>query len=114
MHRVCRLQTFAWLLLARRRQDEAVGYVDVLGVDPEHQDRGLGTSLLGSAFAAFVEVGLREAGGLAFLIGGNVSVSAPVQRRARGDEATTGQTRAKEVMIRIVWRLRQLGASRGG
>ena len=61
MHRVCRLQTFAWLLLARRRQDEKVGYVDILGVDPEHQDRGLGTSLLGSALAAFVEVGLREA-----------------------------------------------------
>jgi mycothiol synthase len=48
-------------LLARRRQDESVGYVDVLGVDPGYQNRGLGTALLQSAFAAFAAAGLREA-----------------------------------------------------
>jgi mycothiol synthase len=48
-------------LLAERRQDEGIGYVEILAVDPEHQNRGLGTALLRSAFAAFAEAGLREA-----------------------------------------------------
>ena len=48
-------------LLARRELPEAVGYVDVLAVAPDHQRRGLGTLLLVSAFAAFAAAGLREA-----------------------------------------------------
>ena len=34
-------------LLARRFVDDAVGYVDILAVDPRHQGRGVGTALLG-------------------------------------------------------------------
>jgi ribosomal protein S18 acetylase RimI-like enzyme len=37
-------------LLARRRQDEAVGYVDLLVVHPDQRGRGLGTALLRTAF----------------------------------------------------------------
>jgi len=48
-------------LIARRWEDEAVGYVDLLAVDPDHQGRCLGTALLGSGFAAFASAGLREA-----------------------------------------------------
>jgi len=48
-------------LLARRRVEEAVGYVDLLAVDPDHQGRGVGTALLASAFAAFASAGLRGA-----------------------------------------------------
>lgn len=48
-------------LLARRRPEEGMGYVDILAVHPEHQARGLGAALLGSAFAAFAAAGLREA-----------------------------------------------------
>ena len=48
-------------LLARRVVDDAVAFVDILAVDPRHQRRGLGTALLGSAFAAFAGAGLREA-----------------------------------------------------
>ena len=48
-------------LIACRWDDAEVGYVDVLAVDPEHQGRGVGTALLGSAFAAFASTGLREA-----------------------------------------------------
>ncbi len=51
----------AGFLLARRVVDDAVGFVDILAVDPRHQRRGLGTALLGSAFAAFAGAGLREA-----------------------------------------------------
>jgi mycothiol synthase len=48
-------------LLARRYQAEGIGYVDVLGVDPQRQGRGVGTSLLQAVFAAFARAGLREA-----------------------------------------------------
>jgi mycothiol synthase len=48
-------------LIAMRNQDEGIGYVDLLAVDPGHQARGLGRALLASAFAAFAEAGLREA-----------------------------------------------------
>ena len=48
-------------LLARRELPEAIGYVDVLAVDPDHQGRGVGTALLVDAFTAFAAVGLREA-----------------------------------------------------
>ena len=48
-------------LLARRRRDEAVAFVDVLAVEPAFQGRGLGPTLLRSAFAAFAEAGLHEA-----------------------------------------------------
>jgi mycothiol synthase len=47
--------------LTRRWQGESVGYVDVLGVHPEHRGRGLGAALLLDAFARFAAVGLREA-----------------------------------------------------
>lgn len=48
-------------LLARRRDEEGVGFVAILAVDPEHQRRGIGTALLQSAFARFAVAGLREA-----------------------------------------------------
>jgi ribosomal protein S18 acetylase RimI-like enzyme len=48
-------------LIAMRNEDEGIGYVDLLAVDPQHQARGVGTALLASAFAAFAEAGLREA-----------------------------------------------------
>jgi mycothiol synthase len=48
-------------LLARRRDEEAVGYVAILAVDPEYQRRGIGTVLLRRAFAGFALAGLREA-----------------------------------------------------
>jgi mycothiol synthase len=48
-------------LLARRRDEEGVGYVAILAVDPEHQRRGIGTALLETAFAGFAVAGLREA-----------------------------------------------------
>jgi mycothiol synthase len=48
-------------LLARCWQEEQVGFVDLLGVHPDHRGHGLGTALLCNAFAAFVGAGLREA-----------------------------------------------------
>ncbi len=48
-------------LLARRRDEEGIGFVAILAVDPEHQRRGIGTALLQSAFAGFAVAGLREA-----------------------------------------------------
>lgn len=48
-------------LIAGRRPDEEVAYVHILAVAPERQNRGLGTAMLQSAFAAFAEAGLREA-----------------------------------------------------
>jgi mycothiol synthase len=47
-------------LIAGRRPEEAVGWVHILAVAPAHQNRGLGTAMLQSAFAAFAEAGLRE------------------------------------------------------
>jgi mycothiol synthase len=47
-------------LIAGRRPEERVGFVHILAVAPERQDRGLGTAMLQSAFAAFAEAGLRE------------------------------------------------------
>jgi ribosomal protein S18 acetylase RimI-like enzyme len=47
-------------LLAGRRPKDRVAYVHILAVAPERQNRGLGTSMLQSAFAAFAEAGLRE------------------------------------------------------
>jgi mycothiol synthase len=48
-------------LLARRWEEDRVGYVDILAVGPEHRRAGLATAMLTSAFAAFAAVGLREA-----------------------------------------------------
>jgi len=48
-------------LLARRRDEEGVGFVAILAVDPEHQRQGIGTVLLQRAFAGFALAGLREA-----------------------------------------------------
>lgn len=50
----------AGFLLARRWEEEAVGYVDLLAVHPRYQGRGLGTALLRRAFAGFAADGLRE------------------------------------------------------
>lgn len=48
-------------LLARRWQEQSVGYVALLAVDPEQQGRGLGTALLQRALARFETAGLGEA-----------------------------------------------------
>ncbi len=48
-------------LLARRWQEKNAGFVDLLGVHPDHRTRGLGTAMLQSAFARFAAAGLREA-----------------------------------------------------
>jgi mycothiol synthase len=48
-------------LVARRWQHEASGYVDLLAVAPGHRRRGVGTSLLTHAFAAFAAGGLVQA-----------------------------------------------------
>jgi mycothiol synthase len=48
-------------VLCRRWKDEGVGFVDLLGVDPSEHGRGLGSTLLRRAFAAFAAAGLREA-----------------------------------------------------
>jgi len=53
--------TIAGFLLARRWDEEEVGYVDVLAVDPRYRGRGLGAAMLRSAFGAFAAAGLREA-----------------------------------------------------
>jgi mycothiol synthase len=47
-------------LIAGRRPEEGVGWVHILAVAPERQNRGLGTAMLRSAFAAFAEAGLSE------------------------------------------------------
>jgi mycothiol synthase len=44
-----------------RRQPEGSGYVDLLAVDPGERGRGLGFSLLLTAFEGFARAGLREA-----------------------------------------------------
>ena len=48
-------------LLSRRWRHEGVGFVDLLGVAPEERRRGLGSTLLLRAFAAYAAAGLREA-----------------------------------------------------
>jgi mycothiol synthase len=53
--------TVVGFLLARRREHDAAGYVDILAVDPAAQSRGVGEALLRDAFAAFADAGLREA-----------------------------------------------------
>ena len=50
----------AFLLTLRWRQESA-GYVDILAVHPDHQGRGLGTTLLEHAFARFAAAGLGNA-----------------------------------------------------
>ncbi len=54
-------QTIVGFLLARRWEDESVGYVDILAVHPHQQHRGLGTALLQTAFGGFAAAGLRGA-----------------------------------------------------
>jgi len=44
-----------------RRTPEGSGYVDLLAVDPSERGRGLGSSLLLTAFEAFARAGLRDA-----------------------------------------------------
>lgn len=51
----------AGFLLARRWDEPAVGFVDLLAVHPDHQRRGVGRALLERAFAAFTAAGLTEA-----------------------------------------------------
>lgn len=47
-------------LLARRRRQENAGFIDLLGVHPEHRTRGLATGMLQNAFARFAAAGLRQ------------------------------------------------------
>jgi mycothiol synthase len=47
-------------LLARRRRQENAGFIDLLGVHPEHRTRGLATAMLHTAFACFAAAGLRQ------------------------------------------------------
>ena len=47
-------------LLARRWEQDSAGYVAILAVHPREQGRGLGSALLGDAFAAFAAAGLSE------------------------------------------------------
>lgn len=48
-------------LLARRRDAESLGFVDLLAVDPDNQRRGLGRWLLLDSFARFRAAGLEYA-----------------------------------------------------
>jgi mycothiol synthase len=48
-------------LLARRWREESVGFVDLLGVRPDHRRRGLATAMLKTTFVRFAAAGLREA-----------------------------------------------------
>jgi mycothiol synthase len=48
-------------LLARRWPERDAGFVDLLGVHPDHRTRGLGTAMLRAAFARFAAAGLRAA-----------------------------------------------------
>jgi ribosomal protein S18 acetylase RimI-like enzyme len=48
-------------VLCRRWAQEGVGFVDQLGVVPAERGRGLGSTLLRCAFAAFAAAGLCEA-----------------------------------------------------
>ncbi len=48
-------------LLALRRHAQNTGFIDVLGVHPDHRRRGLGTVILQGAFARFGAAGLDEA-----------------------------------------------------
>jgi mycothiol synthase len=48
-------------LLARRWSQDGTGFIDVLGVHPEHQRGGVGTAMLRSAFACFHHAGLGRA-----------------------------------------------------
>jgi mycothiol synthase len=48
-------------LLACVSPNEGLGFVDLLGVHPDYQGRGLATAMLSAAFNAFVDAGLREA-----------------------------------------------------
>jgi mycothiol synthase len=53
--------TMVGFLLARRWNEEAVGFIDLLGVHPRWRRRGIGSALLRTAFARFAADGLREA-----------------------------------------------------
>jgi mycothiol synthase len=48
-------------LVARRREPEHVGHVDLLAVEPAAQRQGVGSALLASAIASFVAAGLSGA-----------------------------------------------------
>jgi mycothiol synthase len=61
LSRVAELDTIVGFLLARRWTREAVGYIDVLGVHPDHRRRGLATLLLHGAFGRFAAAGLQRA-----------------------------------------------------
>jgi mycothiol synthase len=51
----------AGFLLARRWNEQATGFIDILAVHPDHQHHGLGRHLLRTAFSRFHAADLREA-----------------------------------------------------
>ena len=48
-------------LLSRRWPKRNAGFIDLLGVHPDHRGCGLATAMLETAFAGFAQAGLREA-----------------------------------------------------
>jgi mycothiol synthase len=54
-------RTVIGFVLCRRWAPESVGFIDLLGVRASERGRGLGSTLLLGAFAAFAAAGLREA-----------------------------------------------------
>lgn len=52
-------QRIVGFLIAKRWEDECVGYIDLLAVHPEARRQGLGASLLRAAFSAFATEALR-------------------------------------------------------
>lgn len=51
----------AGFLLTRVWREQAAGFVDILAVHPDHQGRGIGSTLLRQAFASYGADGLTEA-----------------------------------------------------
>jgi mycothiol synthase len=56
-----REQQIVGFLLARRWSDASTGFVDLLAVHPRHRHRGIGKTMLRSAFAGFAAAGLGQA-----------------------------------------------------
>lgn len=57
----CEEERIVGFLVARRREDETVGYIEILAVDPDRDGQGIGRALLLRAFSGFAAAGPREA-----------------------------------------------------